>query len=473
MRLRILLVLAVFLALPAGAHAANFTKIDGAMTMDDGVSITYTLYEPTTPKPAAGYPAIMMFHGLGGKRQDMNTLAENSFANEGYAVLTFDARGHGASGGLFSLDGPREIADFKALFAWLGARPEIDGKRVGAWGISLGGGAVWRSIVDGIPFAAGEVVETWTDLISALAPQGLSKTGLIFGFLQAVPTDRTAAEVLAVKGPSLASDLNSTVTSFAAQRSSRQALSTVKTPMFLFQGRRDYAFDIDQAWQGYKLLKGPKRLYIGDFGHPPSTFPGPDISVVLAEGGDWFARFLKDAPNGIDKGKPIQLAPSPWKEAGAVSYATLPATKRLAFTLPGSTTIAASGKVVRAVRVPKGLLETFGSPTVMASLSSRTSFAHLVAVLSARLPDGADYVLGEGGVPLNKLSKTPRPVTIRLAFWANTLPAGSKVRLTLAATSTAQSASNLVYFSSVPDGSTLTVGKVTLTVPVLLKPISG
>ena len=119
------------------------------------------------------------------------------------------------------------------------------------------------------------------------------------------------------------------------------------------------------------------------------------------------------------------------------------------------------------------MLETFGSPTVTASLSSTGSFSHLVAVLSARLPDGTDYVLGEGGVPLNKLSRAPRPVTIRLAFWANTLPAGSKVRLTLAATSTAESASNLVYFSSVPDGSKLTVGKIKLTVPVLLKPISG
>ena len=472
MRLRILLVAAVFLALPAAAHAANFTRTDGAVTMDDGVAITYTLYEPTTPKPAAGYPAIMMFHGLGGSRQDMNTLAENSFANEGYAVLTFDARGHGASGGLFSLDGPREIADFKALFAWLTARPEIDGKHVGAWGISLGGGAVWRSIVDGIPFAAGEVVETWTDLISALAPQGLAKTGLIFGFLQAVPTDRTSPDVLAVKAPALASDLSSTVTSFALQRSSRQALSTVTMPMFLFQGRRDYAFDIDQAWQGYKLLKGPKRLYIGDFGHPPSTFPGPDISVVLGEGGDWFARFLKNEPNGIDKRKPVELAPSPWKEAGTVSYPALPPTKRLAVTLRGSNTIGASGKVVRAVAIPRTLLETFGSPTVTATLSSRTAFPHLVAVLSARLPDGSDYVLGEGGVPL-KLSKTPKPVTIRLAFWANTLPAGSKVHLTLAAASTAESPGNLVYFSSVPDGSTLTVGKVTLTVPLLAKPISG
>ncbi len=472
MRRCILILTAVFFALPAGAHAANFTRVDGAVTMDDGVAITYTLYEPTTAKPAAGYPAIMMFHGLGGKRQDMNTLAENSFANEGYAVLTFDARGHGTSGGLFSLDGPREITDFKALFAWLTARPEIDPKAVGAWGISLGGGAVWRSIVDGIPFAAGEVVETWTDLISALAPQGLAKSGVIFGFLQAVPADRTSPDVLAVKGPALESDLNSTVSSFAAARSSRQALSTVTTPMFLFQGRRDFAFDIDQAWQGYKLLRGPKRLYIGDFGHPPSTFPGPDISVVLSEGGDWFARFLKNEPNGIDKRKPVELAPSPWKEGGTVSYASLPPTKRLVATLPGSSTIGASGSVVRAVRAPKGLLETFGSPTVTATLSSTSSFPHLVAVLSARLPDGSDYVIGEGGTKLT-LSRKPKQVTIRLAFWANTLPAGSKIRLTLAATSTAESAGNIIYISSVPDGSKLTVGKVTLTLPVLLKPISG
>ncbi len=467
MRRCIPILIAIFFALPAGAHAANFTKIDGALTMDDGVAITYTLYEPTTAKPATGYPAIMMFHGLGGTRQDMNTLAENSFANEGYAVLTFDARGHGTSGGLFSLDGPREIADYKALFAWLSAKPEINPKEIGAWGISLGGGAVWRSIVDGIPFAAGEVVETWTDLLSALAPQGLAKTGVIFGFLQLVPTDRTAPEVLGIKAAALAGDLNSTVTSFAAARSSRQALSSVKTPMFLFQGRRDYAFDIDQAWQGYKLLKGPKRLYIGDFGHPPSTFPGPDISVVLSEGSDWFARFLKDEPNGIDKRKPVELAPSPWKEAGTVSYPGLPPTKRLAVTLGGSNTIGASGSVVRAVPTPKGLLETFGSPTVTATLSTKTAFPHLVAMLSARLPDGTNYVIGDGGVKLS-VTRVPKKVTIRLAFWANTLPTGSKLRLTLAATS-----SDVIYISGVPDGSSLTVGKVTLTLPVLLKPISG
>jgi hypothetical protein len=48
-------------------------------------------------------------------------------------------------------------------------------------------------------------------------------------------------------------------------RSSRPLLSKVPTPVYLFQGRRDFAFDISQAIAGYRLLKGPKHLYIGPF----------------------------------------------------------------------------------------------------------------------------------------------------------------------------------------------------------------
>ena len=36
-------------------------------------------------------------------------MAQRFLAPEGYAVLTFDARAHGESGGQFTLDGPREL----------------------------------------------------------------------------------------------------------------------------------------------------------------------------------------------------------------------------------------------------------------------------------------------------------------------------------------------------------------------------
>jgi alpha-beta hydrolase superfamily lysophospholipase len=461
-------VVAAALLLTPAALADSFTKADAVFTASDGVQLATTLYEPTSATPAGGYPAIVMFHGLGGKRQDMNQIAEQSFANEGYAVLTFDARGHAQSGGLFSADGPREISDFRQLFDWLAARPEIDRKHIGAWGISLGGGAVWASVTNGVPFAAGEVVETWTDLYSALVPQNLSKSGLLLGFLSSVPADRIAPELAAVKGAALASTDLPALQAFAAARSSRARLSSVTTPMFMFQGRRDYAFDIDQAWQAFTRLKGPKRLYIGDFGHPPSTFPGPDVAVVLAEGSDWFARFLKGTQNGIDKRPPVELAAQPFAEAGAHAYAALPPTKALRWRLGGSSSLVGNTAVSRPVRLPRSLVETFGAPTVKVTVAG--SFPHLIATLNARLPDGTQEVVSEGGIALKPSSK-PHAVTIKLLAFATTLPAGTKLSLAFSPVTTG---SNVVYLlSSVENGARITIGKAVLTLPVLQKPISS
>ena len=146
--------------------------------MDDGVSIAATLYVPDGTPPAGGWPAIVFLHGLAGNRQQMNALVEGyGFTGGSYAILTFDARGHGESGGLVGIDGPREIADTRAVHDWLAARPDVSDTRIGAWGISYGGGAVFNSLVAGVPWAAVATVETWTDLYSALMPQGLVKSG--------------------------------------------------------------------------------------------------------------------------------------------------------------------------------------------------------------------------------------------------------------------------------------------------------
>ena len=121
----------------------------------------------------------MLFHGLGGKHQDMEPLATAFLAPAGYASLMCDARGHGTSGGLFGLDGPTDVADTQFLFNWFTARPEISDTQIGALGISLGGGAVWNAAVAGVPFKAIVPMITWTNLTTSLAPQGLSKSGLV------------------------------------------------------------------------------------------------------------------------------------------------------------------------------------------------------------------------------------------------------------------------------------------------------
>ena len=100
--------------------------------MSDGVKIATTYYVPDGVPPTGGWPAVMLFHGLGGSRTDpgtplgmsLNSFAETQLAPQGYAALTFDARGHGQSEGLVSIDGPREIQDVRELFGWLAAHAE-------------------------------------------------------------------------------------------------------------------------------------------------------------------------------------------------------------------------------------------------------------------------------------------------------------------------------------------------------------
>lgn len=434
--------------------------------MDDGVDLAATLYEPSTAPPPAGHPAIVLFHGLGGKRQDLDFLAQ-AFAGS-FAVLSFDARGHGQSGGLVSIDGPREMADVRAVYAWLAARPEIDHTRIGAWGISLGGGAVLRSLVEGVPWAAVETVETWTDLDSALAPQNLTKSGAVFQFLNSVPQDHFDPSVLAIRDDALASTNLGALRAWTRARSSRKLLSKVTTPVFMFQGRRDFAFDIAQAKAGYRLLKGPKRLYVGDFGHAPSTFPGPDIAQVTSLGLKWFTRYLIGTPSNFAA---VSLAPSPWR--GKVrTYTTLPATRPLTVRLGGTDSLTGAGRALRISAPLAARVETFGSPQVQVTARLAGGWSRVVAVLTAKPRRGDEIVISEGGVNTTGLSGKKR-LTIKLIDVATLIPRGSRLQLYLASSSLAQNPGNLLYLNlPMPPAARVTLGPARVVIRVLRNPVS-
>jgi fermentation-respiration switch protein FrsA (DUF1100 family) len=464
---RLLPLLCVLAFVLASAGLAQAKEI--SLTMDDGVRIDAALLLPDGTAPAGGWPTIMMFHGLGGNHQGLAPLAQ-SYVAKGYAVFVPDARGHGTSGGFVSLDGPREVADIRTEFAWLVARPEVSDTQIGAWGISLGGGAAWNSVVAGVPFKALETYETWSDLFRALFPQSFGKAGAIYQFAQSVPAERIDPSLRSYVPQMIGNENLPAVRQLLGTRSSLNFMSAVTTPSFLFQGRRDFAFDIDQAADAYRRLAGPKRLYVGDFGHAPSTFPGPDLAHVLDLSTRWYDRFLKGMPNGVDTEKPVEVATSPWTGKTA-SFAGLPAVRRITLVSKGRSALAERGKVVRTLRLPSKTVEQFGAPTVRVTASTPTQWPHLVAVLTAVDARGTESILTEGGT-LTSLGRKTRTISFKLISDANLIPAGSRLRLYLGATSTVQNIGNLLYLNLVPEGSRLTVGRVTLTLPVLPKTIS-
>ncbi len=474
---RLLVVLAVALTalVPAGrAAAGDFTQTETKVTMSDGVRLAASYFEPTGTPPAGGWPAVVLLHGLGQTRNlsdfwSPNLMAQKFLAPEGYAVLTFDARAHGESGGQFTLDGPRELQDLRELLTWLTTQHPVDAQHVGAYGASYGGGLVWRAAAEGLPLAAIAPAATWTDLREALAPQGHVRAGIVLGFSQDIPRDRYGPEELQLLTDAISETNVPAIRAYLATRSTRAQLGGVRIPTFILQGRRDFAFDADQAIAAFRLLKGPKRLYLGDFGHAPAANPPDEFDFVAVEVRTWFDRFLKGVPNGIDKLPPIEIAPDPWRKP--TQFKSLPKARQLTFAFRGRRTLSAEGKVARTTARVRHL-ESFGAPVVKISFATPTGYKHLVAVLSAITPSGSEIVVSDGGTDTQASGKGLRTVTIKLQNEVTSIPAGSRLRVTLGARSTVQNVGNLVYLIPVLEGSVAHIGKMTLRLPVLPKPVS-
>ena len=462
---RLVLIASLGAALVCGGSALAAAPQQLTIAASDGARLGCLLVEPDGTAPAGGWPAVMLFHGLGGRHQDMEPLATQFLEPAGYASLECDARGHGVSEGLFGLDGPRDVQDTRELFAWLTARPEISDTQIGALGVSLGGGAVWNAAVAGVPFKAIVPVITWTNLATALAPQGLSKSGLVQLLASLVPESRWDPELLAAV-PALTTSTNmATVNALAATRSPISKLGSLRTPTLMIQGRRDFLFDVDQAEAAYRVLKGPKRLYIGDLGHAPGSSPAtaPDAPTYWPEAVKWFDRFLKGPSTGIVK-PVVELAHNPF-DGKTTTYTGIPPTKRVSVLLPGSTTMSgANGKVVRSVRITGGPHETFGASTVVVRYSGGQNWDRLVAVLAV-----GTTPISAGGVKLNAAKGT---ATISLMNQVVNVPAGKKLTLYLGPTTLAQSSANALYLASVSPGAQITIGRVTLNVSMLEKAVS-
>ena len=463
---RLFLVALVGLAFAAPAQA--FTKQELTIRMSDGVDIAATLYLPDGSRPAAGWPTVMLFHGNGESRTmlndlgiSMNDAAERFLAPYGYAVLTHDLRGHGASGGLYTLNGPRALQDTRELFDWLGARSDVNRARIGGFGYSLGGGLMMRAAVEGVPFAALEPAITWSDLPRSLLPGGVSKSGAIVGFLNSVST-RLDPSLAALKDDLILSRNMSVLRNELGSRSTRGRLA-LSTPTLVMQGRRDFVFGMDEGLDLYAQLRGPKRLYLADFGHPPASVPAAEIPYALTLGRRWFDRYLRGLPNGIESEKPVELAHEPW-DGRTTSYASLPATttQRAVTSYRTARRLAGGGRL----GVPLGrplarASETFGTPVVTLRGTRSGGWSRVVAVLTA-----GNTVVASGAAATRDGSA---PVAIRLNSQVTTLPRGARLRLTVSTTSTAQDPGNLLYLEAppLPQRARFAVRSVSLALPLL------
>lgn len=460
-------------------------RADRVMAMRDGVRIDTSYFTAGSGRR----PAVLIGHGFGGSKDDVRQEAEK-LARDGYAVLTWSARGFGRSGGRIGLNDPdAEVADVSKLIDWLAARPEVrldkaGDPRVGVTGASYGGAVSLLAAAHDPRVDAIAPSITYWNLADALFPNGVFKrlwAGIFVNsgggcahfepelcamydrVAEAGRPDAAARALLEARSPSAVAD-------------------RIKVPTLITQGQTDSLFPLGQADAMARAIRANGAPVDVDWiagGHD-----GGDLESdrVEARVGSWFDRYLKDDKSadtgpafrvtrtgGIDSTDgAVQL-----KGASADAYPGLRSTEHAVplgagrerrfqnpagasppaiSALPGlggtgglsqlsslgvGVSLDFPGQYARFDSAPLGTgLRVTGSPTVKVHVTSSTDDAVLFGKVYDVGPGGAQPVLPSQLVaPLRVTgAKAGKDVTVVLPAIDHEVQKGHRLRLVLAST---------------------------------------
>ena len=251
-----------FVTLPAGPGQTGEVRLDTSLYLPNAVSA----------------PAIVLAHGFGGSKDDLNRQARR-LRDLGYVVLTYSARGFGRSSGEISLDSiDHEVADARGLISTLAESSrvtKVDGDpQVAVVGGSYGGAlALMVGATDARVDAVAAAI-TWNNLASALVPNnavaseekrtspaplsdqqpGVFKeawASQLFGqatFRSDSACGEFTAELCSLYGHLVAGkELAPDELRLLDRSSPSSVLDGMTAPTLLLQGTRDSLFGLDQA----------------------------------------------------------------------------------------------------------------------------------------------------------------------------------------------------------------------------------
>lgn len=215
------------------------------------------------PLPPPPWPAMLILHGAGSRKENHADFARLCAAR-GWVALSFDARGHGETGGKMSGD---PVEDAVAMARFLAATSGVDAGRVGARGSSLGGFlAIHAAAI--APEIAGVI---------AICPAGEEHLarGLRSGRLEMPVADPVAMEAWL-----LAHDLRD-----AVERLDRR-------PLILLHAEGDDQIPVEWSRELYERKAEPRKLIVAPGGHHRSVQHDSELQGMALR---WLERELARA----------------------------------------------------------------------------------------------------------------------------------------------------------------------------------
>ncbi len=250
----------------------------------DGIDIAGRLY---LPGGKAAYPAVCICHGIpSGRPPDPSdggypALAER-VCGEGFAVLIFNFRGAGESGG--NLDMVGWTRDLKAAIDFLWGLPEIDRSHLYLCGFSAGAAvsvyvAAQNERISGVAACACPVQFT---LVEANDPQSLLQRFRSIGV---------------IRDENFPQSIEAWFEGFRQVSPIQFVAGISPRPLLIVHGSKDEAVDVNHAYRLYGQAKEPKRLVVIDGAGHRLRLDGEAVASVL----DWLkSQIAHEAKKGYN-----------------------------------------------------------------------------------------------------------------------------------------------------------------------------
>ncbi|MDI3298139.1 MAG: alpha/beta hydrolase [Bacillota bacterium] len=216
---------------------------------------------PGLPRP----PVVLLFPGLDSVKEELTAYARDLVAR-GVAALAVDGPGQGEAEWEHPIE-PRYERVATAVLRWLAQRQDLDGRRVGVMGVSLGGFFAARAAAFAPGLAAAVVLGGGYDVASHW--DGLSElTRWAYAIRQGASTLEEGREL-------------------ARRITLRDAAAEIRIPLLVIHGRRDRLIPWEEAVRLHQEARGPKELWLFEEGnHVCNNIPyrhRPQMADWLAE----------------------------------------------------------------------------------------------------------------------------------------------------------------------------------------------
>ena len=226
------------------------------------------------PVAAKGAPCVLLLHGLGGSKEQMFLVAA-ALAQKGYASLAIDAAGHGgrpringkAVGALDLNDthllAAQTVADLARGVDFLQTRPEVDQKRIGYLGISMGAILGGVFIGDDARIKAAVLWAGGGDWGKLVTTSSLAKSNAFRG-----PSGTTQGTAPEIEKTMADVDPINTIRAFSPR------------PLLFLNGDQDMVVPVPCAKELFEAAAEPKTRVVLPGGHIPDPLAMLERSIV-------------------------------------------------------------------------------------------------------------------------------------------------------------------------------------------------